>query len=54
VECEIFQAIAEEARESYAEDVVRVCASETIEQMEANEASVKAFVDAFNDGVGGA
>ena len=54
VECEIFQAIAEEARESYAEDVVRVCASETIEQMEANEASVKAFVDAFDDGVGGA
>ena len=32
------------ARESYAEDVVRVCASDSIEDMEANEAAIAEWI----------
>ena len=45
VECEIFQAIVEEARDSYAEEVVRVCASNSIEDMEANEAAIVEWIN---------
>lgn len=48
VECEIFQTLVEEARESYAADVVRVCASNTIEDMEANEAAVVEWIAQWN------
>lgn len=44
VECEIFQTIVEEARESYAPEVVRVCASNSIEDLEANEAAVTEWI----------
>ena len=45
VECEIFQTIVEEARDSYAEDVVKVCSSNAIEDMEANEAAITEWID---------
>jgi adenylate kinase len=36
VECEIMQVVLEEARESYAAEIVHECASETLEQLDAN------------------
>ncbi|XP_028397467.1 adenylate kinase isoenzyme 6-like isoform X2 [Dendronephthya gigantea] len=36
VECEIFQSILEEARESYSTDIVHECVSNTPEEMERN------------------
>ena len=36
VQCEIMHVIAEEARESYAEDIVHIMPSNTTEDMEAN------------------
>lgn len=36
VECEIFGALAEEARESYAEDIVKELSNETSDQVKTN------------------
>jgi adenylate kinase len=36
VECEIFQTILEEAKESYSADIVHECQSNTPEEMETN------------------
>ena len=36
VQCEILHVIAEEARESYAQDIVHIMPSNTVEDMEAN------------------
>ena len=47
IECEIFHAIEEEARDSYAEEIVRVCPSNDIDGMEQNAADVKAWIDAW-------
>ena len=47
VECEIFQAVVEEARESYAEEIVRVCPSNDIEEMEMNEKHVVEWIAAW-------
>ena len=44
VECEIFQTLIEEAKESYDEDIVKVCASDSIEDMEENEKSICEFI----------
>ena len=44
VECEIFQTLVEEAKESYDEDIVKVCASDSIEDMEENEKSICEFI----------
>lgn len=45
VECEIFQTVVEEARDSYAEEIVRVCPSNDIEEMEMNEKDVLEWVN---------
>jgi adenylate kinase len=45
VECEIFQTLIEEAKESYDEDIVKVCASDSIEDMEENEKSICEFIN---------
>ena len=47
IECEIFHAIEEEARDSYTEEIVRVCPSNDIDEMEQNAADVKAWIDAW-------
>ena len=44
VECEIFQTLIEEAKDSYDEDIVKVCASDSIEDMEENEKSICEFI----------
>lgn len=45
VECEIFQTVVEEARDSYAEEIVRVCPSNDIEEMELNEKDVLEWIN---------
>ena len=47
VECEIFQTLVEEARDSYDESIVKVCASDTVDDMEENEKAVAEFVGAW-------
>ena len=47
VECEIFQTLVEEAAESYREEVVKVCASSSMEDMEANEHSIAEWIIAW-------
>ena len=45
VECEIFQTVVEEARDFYAEEIVRVCPSNDIEEMELNEKDVLEWIN---------
>jgi len=47
VECEIMQVVLEEARESYAAEIIHECASETLEQMDANVDRVEAWLAAW-------
>lgn len=47
VECEIFQTLVEEAKDSYDESIVKVCASDTVEDLEENEKAVAEFVEAW-------
>ena len=47
IECEIMQVVLEEARESYAAEIVHECASETLEQMDANVDRVVAWLAAW-------
>ena len=57
VECEIMQVVAEEARECYRPEIVHVCASDTLEDLEANATRVTQWLDAWrrdNAGVGAA
>lgn len=44
VECEIFQTLLEEAKESYPEDIVRPLKSDSIEDISANLASLTDWV----------
>lgn len=44
VECEIFQTVLEEARESYHENITRVCPSNDIEEMEMNEKDIVQWI----------
>ena len=48
VECEIFQTVLEEARESYDENIVRVCPSNDMEEMEMNEKDIVTWVGKWN------
>ena len=50
VECEIFQTVLEEARESYDENIVRVCPSNDMEEMEMNEKDIVTWVGKWNSG----
>lgn len=45
MECEIMQVVLEDARESYAEEIVIELQSNSIEQMEENVSRIKAWVD---------
>lgn len=45
VQCEIMQIVLEEARESYAQEIVHEVASETLEQMEANVARALQWIN---------
>jgi len=45
MECEIMQVVLEDARESYAEEIVIELGSNSIEQMEENVARIKAWMD---------
>lgn len=49
VECEIFGTLAEEARDSYKEDVVQELQSDTVEQMEENLNKILNWVQAWQD-----
>ena len=51
VECEIFQTLVEEARDSYEESIVKVCASDTIDDMEENEKAIVEFIGAWKSSV---
>ena len=44
VECEIMQVLLQEARESYAEEIVQELASNTVEEMESNVSRVEAWL----------
>ena len=48
IECEIFQTLVEEARDSYKEEIIKVCNSSTIEDMESNERAVVQWVAEFS------
>ena len=55
IECEIMQVVAEEARECYRPEIVHICASDTLEDLEANAARVTLWLDAWKrDNAGGA
>ena len=45
MECEIMQVVLEDARESYAEEIVIELQSNSIEQMEENVLRIKAWKD---------
>lgn len=45
MECEIFRVLLEEARESYREDIVQALPSNTVEEMEANVATIGKWVE---------
>ena len=45
MECEIMQVVLEEARESYAKEIVVELQSDSIEQMEENVSRIKAWKD---------
>ncbi|KAG0356525.1 hypothetical protein BG005_004523 [Podila minutissima] len=45
MECEIMQVVLEDARESYAEEIVIELQSNSVEQMEENVSRIKAWVD---------
>ena len=51
VECEIFQTLVEEAKDSYDESIVKVCASDTIDDMEENEKAIVEFIGAWKSPV---
>jgi adenylate kinase len=45
MECEIMQVVLEEARESYAKEILVELQSDSIEQMEENVSRIKAWKD---------
>lgn len=47
MECEIMQVVLEEARESYAPEIVIELKSNTIDDMESNVERVKLWLDAW-------
>lgn len=47
VECEIMRVVEEEARESYADEIVQVLESNSLEQMESNVDRILAWIDAW-------
>lgn len=48
VECEIFQTILEEARESYSNNIVHECSSNTPEDMEVNLENIQAWIQQWH------
>ena len=54
VECEIMQVVLEEARESYAEEIVHELPSNTVEDMESAVARVRQWLDAWKQDKDGA
>jgi adenylate kinase len=52
VQCEIMHVVVEEARDSYAEGVVQVVASNSVEDVERNVGNVAEWVRAWRSGAG--
>ena len=53
IECEIMQVLLQEARESYAEEIVQELASNTVEEMESNVSRVEAWLQNWLQNNGG-
>jgi adenylate kinase len=47
MECEIMQVVLDEARESYAPEIVVELSSDTVDEMESNVDRVKMWLDAW-------